>query len=123
MSGNPKFFLGTDSAPHTRQDKESACGCAGIFSAPNALESYAQTFEEEGALDRLEGFASEFGPRFYGLPLNADRVTLQRAARDVPEIMEHDGLQVVPFQAGERLAWSFQDEASAGGLRAKEFTA
>ena len=110
VSGNPRFFLGTDSAPHTKQDKESACGCAGIFSAPNALESYAQTFEEEGALDRLEGFASEFGPRFYGLPLNEGKVTLRRVSQAVPAIMEHDGLQIVPFQAEEELAWTFRDE-------------
>ena len=77
-SGSPKFFLGTDSAPHPRDAKESACGCAGIFNAPFALESYAQVFEEEGALDRFEGFASEHGARFYGLPLNEGTVTLER---------------------------------------------
>ena len=76
VSGSPKFFLGTDSAPHARDAKESACGCAGIFNAPFALESYATVFDEEGALDRLEGFASEHGPRFYGLPLNEGTVTL-----------------------------------------------
>ena len=108
MSGNPKFFLGTDSAPHARQDKESACGCAGIFSAPTALESYAQTFEEEGALDRLEGFASEFGPRFYGLPLNEGRVTLRRTPQPVPDVMGQGELSVVPFHAGEQLAWRFE---------------
>ena len=80
MSGSPKFFLGTDSAPHAVGRKETACGCAGIFNAPFALESYAQVFDEEGALDRLEGFASEHGPRFYGLPLNEGRVTLEREA-------------------------------------------
>ena len=76
ISGNPKFFLGTDSAPHPRKDKESDCGCAGIFCAPVALESYALTFEEEGALDRLEGFASEFAPQFYKQPLNDGIITL-----------------------------------------------
>ncbi len=102
-SGSPKFFLGTDSAPHPRHAKESACGCAGIFNAPFALESYARVFEEEGALDRLEGFASEHGPRFYDLPLNDGQVTLERANVSVPE--EIAG--VVPFHAGENLRWRF----------------
>jgi len=101
VSGSPKFFLGTDSAPHAREAKEAACGCAGIFNAPIALESYAAVFDEEGALDRLEGFASEHGPRFYGLPLNEGRVTLERAGAEVPETV--DGL--VPFHAGETLKW------------------
>ncbi len=104
-SGHPRFFLGTDSAPHPKHEKESACGCAGIFSAPAALESYAQTFEEEGALDRLEGFASEFGPRFYGLPLNEGTVTLNRQPHAIPELMGTDAIHVVPFHAGETLAW------------------
>ena len=104
-SGNPKFFLGTDSAPHPRHDKESACGCAGIFCAPAALESYALTFDEENALDRLEGFASEFGPRFYGLPLNEGSITLRREALTVPETVTGNDLSVVPFHAGETLAW------------------
>ena len=107
VSGDPGFFLGTDSAPHLKQEKESACGCAGIFSAPVALESYAQTFEEEGALDRLEAFASEFGPRFYGLPLNEGTVTLRRQALEVPEMVRHGEISVVPFHAGERLSWRF----------------
>ncbi|MDD9927425.1 MAG: dihydroorotase, partial [Rhodospirillaceae bacterium] len=105
VSGSPKFFLGTDSAPHPRHDKESACGCAGIFCAPAALESYAITFDEEGALDKLEGFASEFGPRFYGLPLNEGTVTLQRDSHEMPETVTGGGLSVVPFHAGETLAW------------------
>ena len=100
-SGSPKFFLGTDSAPHTREAKESACGCAGIFNAPFALESYAAAFEEEGALDRLEAFASENGARFYGLPLNDGTVTLERAEVKVPE----DAAGVVPFHASETLRW------------------
>lgn len=104
-SGDPKFFLGTDSAPHPRHDKESACGCAGIFCAPAALESYALTFDEEDALDRLEGFASEFGPRFYGLPLNAGRISLRREAISVPETVTSGDLSVVPFHAGETLTW------------------
>ena len=84
VSGSPKFFLGTDSAPHAVARKEAACGCAGIFNAPFALESYAAVFDEEGALDRFEGFASEHGPRFYGLPLNEATVTLERVAVEVP---------------------------------------
>jgi dihydroorotase len=107
VSGNPKFFLGTDSAPHRRQDKESACGCAGIFSAPVALESYAQTFEEEGALDRLEAFASQFGPRFYGLPLNTGHVKLERMASPVPATLTEDEIEIVPFHAGQSLSWRF----------------
>ncbi|TQV80538.1 dihydroorotase [Denitrobaculum tricleocarpae] len=111
-SGQPRFFLGTDSAPHQKHDKESACGCAGIFSAPMALESYAQTFEEEGALERLEAFASEFGPRFYGLPLNEGSVTLRREAQDLPELMGDGNVSVVPFHAGETLAWRFTGRSS-----------
>jgi len=84
VSGSPKFFLGTDSAPHAIKRKETSCGCAGIFNAPFALESYATVFEEEGALDRLEAFASENGPRFYGLPLNEETVTLERADTRLP---------------------------------------
>ena len=106
-SGHPRFFLGTDSAPHQKHEKESACGCAGIFSAPTALESYAQTFEEEGALDRLEAFASAFGPRFYGLPLNEGTVTLRRQPQGVPELMGDENVRVVPFHAGDTLAWRF----------------
>jgi dihydroorotase len=102
-SANPKFFLGTDTAPHLRGAKESACGCAGIFNAPFALESYLAVFEAEGAIDRFEGFASEHGPRFYGLPLNEGTATLERSAVEVPQ--EIAG--VVPFHAGETLAWRF----------------
>ena len=104
-SGDPKFFLGTDSAPHTRNAKESGCGCAGIFNAPFALESYATVFDEEGALDRFEGFASEHGARFYGLPLNDGQVRLERAKASVPA--EIAG--VVPFHAGDDLRWRFAD--------------
>jgi dihydroorotase len=100
-SGSSKFFLGTDSAPHARHAKESACGCAGIFNAPFALESYATVFEQEGALDRLEAFACVNGPNFYGLPLNEGTVTLERAEVQVPD--EIAGL--VPFHAGETLQW------------------
>jgi dihydroorotase len=100
-SGSPKFFLGTDSAPHSKAAKESACGCAGIFNAPFALESYATVFEEESALDRFEAFASVSGAKFYGLPLNEGTVTLERTEVQVPE--EIAG--VVPFHAGEALHW------------------
>ena len=103
-SGLAKFFLGTDSAPHARPAKESACGCAGIFNAPFALESYACVFAQEGALDLFEGFASEHGANFYGLPLNTGTVTLEQAEQIVPA--EVDGL--VPFHAGETLAWRFR---------------
>ena len=100
-SGSAKFFLGTDSAPHAREAKESACGCAGIFNAPFALESYLTVFEAEGALDKFEAFASENGARFYRLPLNDGTVMLERAPVDVPA--EISGL--VPFHAGEMLGW------------------
>jgi dihydroorotase len=100
-SGSTKFFLGTDSAPHARSAKESACGCAGIFNAPFALESYATVFEEEGALDRFEAFASENGARFYGLPLNEGSIILSRSAVEVPAQLG----ELVPFHAGETLGW------------------
>lgn len=108
VSGNPKFFLGTDSAPHPKADKESACGCAGIYTAPVALESYAEIFEAEGALDRLEAFASEFGPRFYGLPLNEEQIVLRRELQTVPELIKQSEQQVVPFRAGEDLPWRLE---------------
>ncbi len=108
-SGSPKFFLGTDSAPHTTDAKEAACGCAGIFNAPFALESYAVVFEEEGALDKLEGFASEHGPRFYGLPLNTEQVTLERKDVAVPEFLETGDARITPFHAGQRLNWQMSD--------------
>ena len=107
VSGSPKFFLGTDSAPHARHAKESGCGCAGIFNAPYALESYAAVFEEEGALDKLEGFASEHGARFYGLPLNEGTVTLERAENEVPDRMGVGDIDLVPFHGGQTLGWSF----------------
>ena len=110
-SGNPKFFLGTDSAPHAISDKESACGCAGIFNAPVAIESYATVFEEEGALDRLEAFAAEHGPRFYGLPLNQGRIVIERAAWTVPREIAAADTRIVPFQAGTELAWRYKGYA------------
>ena len=111
-SSNPKFFLGTDSAPHQKHDKESGCGCAGIFCAPAALESYALTFDEEGAIDRLEGFASEFGSRFYDLPLNEGTITLHRETQIVPETVTRDEINIVPFHAGEALAWRAEERSS-----------
>ena len=104
-SGSPKFFLGTDSAPHAIEKKEAACGCAGIFNAPFALEAYATVFEEEGALDRFEAFASEHGPNFYGLPLNEGRIVLERAPVTVPDRLPAAGTSLVPFLAGETLGW------------------
>ena len=106
-SGSPKFFLGTDTAPHAVGAKESACGCAGIFNAPYALESYAAVFEEEGALDKFEGFASLHGPAFYGLPVNAGTVTLEKAPVTVPDLIDANGTPIVPFHAGEELGWRF----------------
>ncbi|MEB3246921.1 MAG: dihydroorotase [Synechococcus sp.] len=100
-SGDHRFFLGTDSAPHARAGKETSCGCAGIFNAPHALESYAEVFDQENALDRLEAFASLNGPAFYNLPANTDRITLERQDQLVPELV--NGL--VPFHAGEILSW------------------
>ena len=111
VSGSAKFFLGTDSAPHARDAKESACGCAGIFNAPYALESYATVFDEEGALDRLEGFASEHGPRFYGLQLNDGSVTLTRADQQVPDRIG----DLVPFHAGQTLGWQLGKSRETGG--------
>ena len=104
-SGNSKFFLGSDSAPHTRERKESACGCAGIYTAHAALEMYAQAFEDAGALDRLEDFASHFGPDFYGLPRNTDRITLDKQDWQVPDSYPLSGSSLVPLFAGETLHW------------------
>jgi dihydroorotase len=105
VSGNPKFFLGTDSAPHARAAKETACGCAGIYTAHAAIELYAIAFEEAGALDKLEGFASEFGARFYGLPVNSERITLLREDWKIPERLAFGGDQLVPLRAGESIPW------------------
>jgi dihydroorotase len=107
-SGNPKFFLGTDSAPHARATKEHACGCAGCYSAPAALELYAEAFESAGALDRLEGFASLHGADFYRVPRNGDTVTLVRAAWDVPAEFAFGADTVVPLRAGESVRWRVQ---------------
>ncbi len=105
-SGSPKFFLGTDTAPHAAHTKETACGCAGIFTAATAIELYAQVFDELGALDKLEAFASLNGPAFYGLPVNEATVTLERADWTVPEAVEAAaGEKVVAFKGGETLSW------------------
>jgi dihydroorotase len=103
--GSARFFLGTDSAPHPRDEKESACGCAGCFTAHAAIELYAEAFETAGALDRFEAFASFHGPDFYRLPRNTERMTLERQARDVAPAIAFGGGTLVPLRAGERLAW------------------
>jgi dihydroorotase len=104
-SGDPKFFLGTDSAPHPVAAKESACGCAGIYSAHAAIELYAEVFEAAGALDRLEGFASFHGADFYGLPRNRGHLRLRREAWTVPASYAFGETQVVPLRSGETVAW------------------
>lgn len=105
ISGNPKFFLGTDSAPHSKSAKEAACGCAGCYTAPVALELYVKAFEQAGALDRLEGFASFFGADYYGLPRNTSKVTLLRQAWQLPASYPYGSESLVPFCAGESLDW------------------
>ncbi len=104
-SGNKKFFLGTDSAPHAQQAKESACGCAGVYSANAAIELYAEVFEQENALDKLEGFASLYGPAFYNLPVNTDKITLTKTSWTMPETLEFGSNQVVPIRANEEIIW------------------
>ncbi|MFH1871477.1 MAG: dihydroorotase [Pseudomonadota bacterium] len=106
ISGNPKFFLGTDSAPHGQSTKEAACGCAGCYTAHAGIELYAEAFEAAGALDKLEGFASFYGADYYGLPRNTDRITLRREAEAVPASLAYlDGDRLVPLRAGESVAW------------------
>ena len=108
-SGSPRFFLGTDSAPHEQEKKETACGCAGCYSAWAALELYAQVFDELDALDKLEGFTSHHGPDFYGLPRNSGTVTLVRESWTIPEsITLPDGRPIVPFMAGQSVPWKLQ---------------
>jgi len=109
-SGSPKFFLGTDSAPHPISAKEAECGCAGIFNAPVALAAYAQVFDEDGVLDKLEAFASENGPRFYGLPLNNGRVTLKRTPHKVATRIDTVSEVVRPFLAGEQVGWTIEGD-------------
>ncbi|HEX4329716.1 MAG TPA: dihydroorotase [Burkholderiales bacterium] len=107
-SGSAKFFLGTDSAPHARNTKEIACGCAGCYTAPHALELYAEAFDAAGALDKLEGFASFHGPDFYGLPRNSGKVTLKREEWKLPETVPYiDDSGIVPLRAGETMHWKF----------------
>lgn len=105
ISGNPKFFLGTDSAPHAINSKENACGCAGIYTAHAAIELYAEVFEDAGALDKLEAFASLFGADFYGLARNTDTITLKREAWTVPDSMAMGSETLVPLRAGESVRW------------------
>jgi len=104
-SGNPKFFLGTDSAPHARHTKETDCGCAGIYTAHAGIELYAEAFAAAGALDRLEGFASRHGAQFYGLPVNRGTLTLQEEPWPVPDELPFGADRLVPLRAGERVAW------------------
>jgi len=113
-SGHPRVFLGTDSAPHPRTEKESACGCAGLYTAPVALELYAEAFEAAGALDRLEAFASLNGPAFYGLPVNEDTVTLERRPTTVPASVRAGEDEVVPFRAAGEVGWSVADDTASG---------
>ncbi len=107
-SGNPKFFLGTDSAPHAVGAKESSCGCAGIYTAHAAIELYAEVFEAAGALDKLEAFASFYGADFYGLPRNTDTISLRRESWTVPQSLGLGDAQLVPLRAGETIAWRVQ---------------
>ena len=107
-SGNRKFFLGTDSAPHARERKETACGCAGIYTAHAALELYAQAFETAGALDKLEGFASQFGADFYQLPRNTDTITLEKRDWQLPDSYPLGDSTVIPMHAGETLHWQIR---------------
>jgi len=104
-SGDPRYFLGTDSAPHAKHRKENACGCAGCYTAHAALEIYAEVFEDAGALARLEGFASRFGAQFYGLAPHTDTVTLRREAWTVPAEYTFGDAKLVPLRAGEVLRW------------------
>lgn len=108
VSGNPKFFLGTDSAPHAKGAKESACGCAGCYTAYAAIELYAEIFDDLGALDKLEGFASHFGPDFYNLPRNSDKITLVKDEWQVPAEMPFGSDVIVPLRAGETLRWKLE---------------
>ena len=104
-SGSPKFFLGTDSAPHEKYQKESSCGCAGIFSANAAIELYAEAFDRVGKIDKLEGFASFYGADFYGLPRNQEKITIEKSTWRIPKSYDFSGSHVIPFFAGEELSW------------------
>lgn len=105
ISGSPKFFLGTDSAPHAKHTKEAACGCAGMYTAHAAIELYAEAFENANALDKLEGFASFYGADFYGLPRNAEKITLVKESWQVPESLPFGNDVLVPLRAGQRVGW------------------
>lgn len=107
-SGNAKFFLGTDSAPHAKHTKEAACGCAGMYTAHTAMELYAEAFDAVGALDKLEGFASFYGADFYGLPRNTDRIQLHRQNWTVPASLPFAGDSIIPLRAGQPIAWKMQ---------------
>ncbi len=107
-SGNAKFFLGTDSAPHAKQTKEAACGCAGMYTAHTAMELYAEAFDAVGALDKLEGFASFYGADFYGLPRNTERIQLHRQSWNVPTSLPFADDSIVPLRAGQPIAWKMQ---------------
>ena len=107
-SGHPCFFLGTDSAPHTRRDKESACGCAGVYSAHNAIELYAEIFEQAGRLDHLENFASRFGADFYGLPHNSGTITLQKIDWTIPAELPFGKDTLIPFRSGQICHWKLK---------------
>ena len=109
ISGNAKFFLGTDSAPHAKHTKEAACGCAGMYTAHTAIELYAEAFENANALDKLEGFASFYGADFYGLPRNTAQITLVKESWKVPDSLPFDGDALVPLRAGQTLAWKLQN--------------
>jgi dihydroorotase len=115
VSGDPRFFLGTDSAPHERGTKEAACGCAGIYSAHAAIELYAEVFAAAGALPRLADFASGFGADFYGLPRNAGEITLIEEPWTVPVSYGFGAGQLVPLRAGEQVRWRLLREASMHG--------
>jgi dihydroorotase len=105
ISGDPKFFLGTDSAPHARHTKETSCGCAGVYTAHAGIELYAEAFDAAGALEKLENFASRYGPGFYGLPCNTERITLEKSDLHVPAEIGFGADSLVPFRAGERVGW------------------
>jgi len=109
FSGNPVFFLGSDSAPHPRSDKESTCGCAGIYSAHALIEICAQCFDEHGHLDRLAGFSSIHGASFYGLPVNTDTITLNEKAWTIPENYPYCNDTLTPFKAGYQTTWTVDD--------------
>ncbi len=108
ISGNPKFFLGTDSAPHTQESKESACGCAGIYSAHAAIELYTEIFEKNNALTKLENFASVFGADFYQLPINKNKITLIKKQHHIPEKLIFGKTHLIPMKAGEMISWQIQ---------------